>query len=47
MKQNKDIQYATYLIKKPSNWKYLKLETSFLFNFNVNLFDDAWKTQLS
>jgi hypothetical protein len=47
MRQNKDIQYATHLenlrtrnILK-SNFDLLK--THFLFNLNVNLFNDPWR----
>jgi hypothetical protein len=47
MKQNKDIEYATFLenlwtrnILKPN---FDSLKTRFLSNLNVNLFDDPWK----
>jgi hypothetical protein len=48
MKQNKDIQYAT-LFKNLWTRNILKsyfdlLNTHFLSNLNVNLFNDPWRT---
>jgi hypothetical protein len=48
MRQNKDIQYAT-LLENLRTRNILKLyfdllNTHFLSNLNVNLFDDTWRT---
>jgi hypothetical protein len=46
MRQNKDIQYTT-LLENLWTWNILNsdfnlLKTRFLFNLNINLFDDPW-----
>jgi hypothetical protein len=48
MRQNKDIKYTTLLenfrTKKILKLDFDLLKTYFLFNLNVNLFDDPWRT---